>query len=195
MSSISLSCSDTFDMNWHLELKFRRWYSRVVRLSWEVRVSGGRLAKGRIPAPQLITCATVQVQLPHLNMTGVKMNWSQAWKDFAQCRACMYPISGSYHYYSTFSWFLTHTLYIIQSLIWGQKQYLWCREGLLIPPENSGTTIPHFFFFHIILLILHSTGFRWRIFTRIFFSPLLPTFTYDQHWSFRHCIREPMDPV
>ena len=147
MSSISLSCSDTFDMNWHLELKFRRWYSRVVRLSWEVRVSGGRLAKGRIPAPQLITCATVQVQLPHLNMTGVKMNWSQAWKDFAQCRACMYPISGSYHYYSTFSWFLTHTLYIIQSLIWGQKQYLWCREGLLIPPENSGTTIPHFFFF------------------------------------------------
>ena len=30
--------------------------------------------KGRIPAPQLISCPTAQVQLPHLNMTGVKMN-------------------------------------------------------------------------------------------------------------------------
>ena len=78
------------------------------------------------------------------------MNWSQAWKDFAQCRACMYPISASYHHYSTFSWFLTHTLYISQSLIWGQKQYLWCREGLLIPLENSGTPIPHFFFSYYI---------------------------------------------
>ena len=75
------------------------------------------------------------------------MNWSQAWKDCAWCLACMYPISGSYHYYSTFSWLLTHTLCIIQSLIWGQKQHVCCREGLLIPPENSGTPIPHFFFF------------------------------------------------
>ena len=37
-------------------------------------VSGERLAKGRIPAPQLTRCTTVQVQLPHPNMTGMKMN-------------------------------------------------------------------------------------------------------------------------
>lgn len=58
------------------------------------------------------------------------MNWNQACEDLAQCWAHMCPICDCWLLFHILM-FLTYILCILQSLIWGQKQYSYCREGLL----------------------------------------------------------------
>ena len=123
-------------MNWHFELKFRRWYSVVVtgwaeRLEWVER--GWLRGESQLPS-----WLVVWPQLPHLNIFLTTLVWR--WTESGLERLCtvlgMYvPKQWMLSLLSHILMFLTHTLCIIQSLIWGQKQYSWCWEGLLIPPE------------------------------------------------------------